>query len=168
MRGAPIGNKFWQQRSKHGRDKLFESPELLWEAASEYFTNTDNRKWVKKDWVGKDAYQVERETETPYTYSGLCLYLGTNRGYFSDFKQTCSKDFSEVIMRIEEIMYTQKFEGASVGAFNANIISRELGLADKMISDVIATVTTNQPPVVNIYNSGPNLASTETEIDDRV
>lgn len=28
-------------------------------------------------------------------------------------------------------MYAQKFEGASVGAFNANIIARDLGLIDK-------------------------------------
>jgi hypothetical protein len=128
---APKGNKFWQQRSKHGRDKLFASPELLWKAAKEYFTLTDNRKWVKKDWVGKDAYEVLRETETPYTLTGLCLYLNCNRGYFGDFKKTCNEDFSLVISRVEDIMYTQKFEGASVGAFNANIISRELGLVDK-------------------------------------
>jgi hypothetical protein len=28
-------------------------------------------------------------------------------------------------------MYAQKFEGAASGAFNANIIARDLGLADK-------------------------------------
>lgn len=128
------GNEFWKLRSKHGRDKLFASPELLWKAATEYFQATDKRKWVKKDWVGKDAYEVERETETPYTLSGLCLYLGCHRAYFHDFKKTCSDDFSDVITRIEDIIYTQKFEGATVGVFNANIIARDLGLVDK--SDV--------------------------------
>jgi hypothetical protein len=138
--GAPAGNQFWKQRSKHGRDKLFQTPDLLWQACCEYFEYTDTRKWIKKDWVGKDAMEVERETETPYTYSGLCLYLNTNRGYFSDFKQTCSKDFSEIIMRVEDIMYTQKFEGASVGAFNQNIIARELGLADKIMTETFTVV----------------------------
>ena len=32
-----IGNQFWKFRSKHGRDKLFATPELLWDAACEYF-----------------------------------------------------------------------------------------------------------------------------------
>lgn len=128
---APVGNKFWQLRSKHGRSKLFASPNLLWKAAIEYFTATDARKWIKKDWVGKDAMEIERETETPYTLSGLCLYLNCNRGYFHDFKKTCSEDFSEVVTRIEDIIYTQKFEGAAVGAFNPNIIARDLGLVDK-------------------------------------
>ena len=36
-----------------------------------------------------------------------------------------------IITRIREAIYQQKFEGASVGAFNANIIARDLGLADK-------------------------------------
>ena len=34
---APKGNQFWMLRSKHGRDKLFATPEALWEAACEYF-----------------------------------------------------------------------------------------------------------------------------------
>lgn len=125
------GNRFWEMRSKHGRDRLFASPELLWQAATEYFKATDKRKWIKKDWVGKDAYQVERETETPYTLTGLFLYLGCNKHYFSDFKKTCSSDFSEVVTRIEQIIYTQKLEGAAVGAFNANIIARDLGLKEQ-------------------------------------
>ena len=42
-----------------------------------------------------------------------------------------SEDFSAVISMVEEIIETQQFEGAAVGAFNANIIARKLGLADK-------------------------------------
>ena len=34
---SPACNQFWKQRSKHGRDMLFASPTLLWEAACEYF-----------------------------------------------------------------------------------------------------------------------------------
>ncbi len=129
---ATPGNEWWRLRSKHGRDKLFATPELLWEAAEEYFIATDKRKWVTKDWVGKDAEQVEREKDTPYTLSGLCLYLDCDVSYFRVFKTTQqeNKGFLTVITRIEQTIYTQKFEGASVGAFNANIISRDLGLAD--------------------------------------
>jgi len=131
---APKLNQFWKLRSKHGRDLLFSTPDLLWEAAVQYFEATDARKWIKKDWVGKDAKEVVRETETPYTLSGLCLYLNANRGYWSEFKQTAAaktKGFPEIIHAIEEIIYTQKFEGASVGAFNANIIARDLGLKEQ-------------------------------------
>ncbi len=129
---ATPGNQWWQLRAKHGRDKLFEKPDHLWEAAVEYFEHTDKRKWIKKDWVGKDAEPVERETETPYTLTGLCLYLDCDISYFRKFKENAkNNDFFPIIHRIEQILYTQKFEGAAVGVFNANIIARDLGLKDQ-------------------------------------
>lgn len=143
---ATKGNKWWMLRAKHGRDKLFATPDLLWQAAMEYFEATDARKWVKKDWVGKDAMEVDRETETPYTLSGLWLYIGCSKAYWGNFKKPLiekdteeSKGFLEVITRIENIIYTQKVEGASVGAFNANIVSMELGL--KQQTEVNSTTT---------------------------
>lgn len=128
---ATPGNQWWRLRSKHGRDKLFQDPALLWEEALIYFANTDKRKWIKKDWVGKDAIEVERECETPYTKTGLCLYLDCDWRTLNALKKDPNEDFLRVITRIEDIIYTQKIEGASVGAFNANIVARELGLADK-------------------------------------
>ncbi len=127
---APLGNQFWKLRSKHGRDKLFKDPQLLLEACFEYFEITANRKWTKKDWVGKDATMVERENETPFTYSGLSLYLGCEWRTFVDLKNDNNKDFLQVVTRVEQIIYTQKIEGASVGAFNSSIVARELGLKD--------------------------------------
>lgn len=138
--GAPTGNEFWKLRSKHGRDTLFASPDLLWEAACEYFQWCDSNPWKKKDWVGKDGDEVERETPRPYTLSGLCLYLGCCSSYFREFKSNPpknAKDFLTIITRIEETIYTHKFEGAAVGAFNANIIARDLGLVDKKEQNVI-------------------------------
>lgn len=129
------GNQWWRLRSKHGQDALFTDPKKLLEAAYEYFTHTDLRKWKKKDWVGKDAMEVIRETETPYTITGLCLYLGVSDTWWRNFKKTEAytndSDFASVVSHIEKIIYTQKLEGAAVGAFNANIIARDLGLREK-------------------------------------
>lgn len=125
---APKGNQFWKLRSKHGRDLIFSSPTILWEACCEYFEATDSRKWVRKDWVGKDAFEVQRETETPYTLSGLFLFLDIDKTTWDLYKER--KDFIGITTRVQQIMFTQKFEGATVGVFNANIIARELGLRD--------------------------------------
>jgi hypothetical protein len=144
---APKGNKFWELRSKHGRDKLFATPELLWEAACEYFEWCRENPWIKKDWVGKDAEEVDRETERPFTLTGLCIYLDCSSSYFRSFKSTLQekdKDFLTIITRIEEIIYTQKFEGAAVGAFNANIIARDLGLSDKVNNEHSGEVSVKQ------------------------
>lgn len=134
---APLGNQFWKLRSKHGRDRLFASSELLWEAAQEYFEWCDDNPWQKNEAIkGGDmaGSLVQVPTARPYTLSGLCVYLDVNTQYFDDFKAALKPDehdFSVVITRIEAIIRTQKFEGAAVGAFNANIIARDLGLSDK-------------------------------------
>ena len=133
---APIGNEFWKLRSKHGRDKIFSSPEILWDACNEYFQVTSTRVWVKKDWVGKDALEVNRETSVPFTQAGLYIFLNIVAQTWLEYKKL--QDFSDVIARAEQIIYNQKFEGAAVGAYNANIIARDLGLAEK--KDVEKTI----------------------------
>lgn len=142
---ATVGNQWWKLRAKHGRDKIFETPETLWESAVEYFEATDKRKWIKKDWVGKDAIQVEHETDTPYTISGLCIFLDCDQKTFHDYGNLEShKDFHPIVTRIREIIYTQKFEGAATGAYNANIIVRDLGLRDSKDVNQSGSITVNQ------------------------
>lgn len=165
--GATVGNKWWMLRAKHGRDKLFKTPDLLWQAALEYFNHTDSRKWVKKDWVGKDAHEVSRETETPYTLSGLWLYINCSKAYWGNFKTALndnktkeSKDFLEVITRIENIIFTQKIEGAAVGAFNANIVAMELGLKQQ-------TETTTTAINYNTELSKDEIKTISKELDDK-
>ncbi len=136
---APKGNQFWKLRSSHGRDKLFETPQLLREAAAEFFNWVDAHPWYKVEGIksGDAAGTLMKiPTVRPYTISGLLLYAGASDSFWRQFKSDCKagkhdKDFLTVIDEIETTIYTQKFEGAAVGAFNANIIARDLGLADK-------------------------------------
>lgn len=126
-----IGNQFWKLRSKHGRDKIFATPEIMLEACNEYFEHQSNQVWNKVDYRGKDANKVLIPTSSPFTLTGLCIFLGVNTVYFTQFEKDCTKDFSKVITHIREVIFTQKFEGAAIGAYNANIIARDLGLIDK-------------------------------------
>lgn len=136
-----IGNQFWKLRSKHGRDKLFATPDLLWEEACKYFEWCDDNPLqemvldkIRVNGMGDKLIKESMPKMRPYTMHGLCLYLDCNTAYFRQFKAELgdkTKDFSTVITRIEEIIYNQKFEGAVAGFFNANIIARDLGLSDK-------------------------------------
>lgn len=142
---APKGNQFWKLRAKHGRDKLFATPELMLEACREYFQwcddNPEFESIVQKRKISRDEEIIELvqcPKKRPYTLHGLCSYLDANTVYFNHFEESLkekndetSKDFSKVITHIREIIYNQKFSGAASGFFNANIISRDLGLADK-------------------------------------
>jgi len=132
---APKGNQFWKLRSKHGRDKLFASPELMWEAACEYFQWCEEnplyemRGFAYQGVVTKEQFPKMRAM----TLSQLCFYLNCSDSYFRTFKSTLQekdKDFLTVINEIETIIYNQKFQGASADLLNANIISRDLGLSD--------------------------------------
>lgn len=168
---APKGNQFWKIRSKHGCDKLFASPELLWDAACEYFEWCDeNPLYEAKAFAFQGMISVENMPKMrAYTLDGLCLYLHCDNSYFRSFKsheRTDKIDFVTVINQIERTIYNQKFTGAAADLLNANIIARDLGLVDK--AHVENTTPTNTAPIVNIYNSGPNLSSSESEIDDRV
>lgn len=168
---APAGNQFWKLRSKHGRDKLFATPELLWDAACEYFQWCDENPWttrkatqksipVRKK-VGKKIQtvmeeQTQREvtpTQRPYTLTGLCIYLGASSMYWYSFKSECkekgAKDFLCIIARVEETIETQQLEGACVGAFNANIVARKLGLIDKQNHELSGEVSTGLHIIVN-------------------
>ncbi|MGH1520546.1 terminase small subunit [Chryseobacterium sp. JK1] len=136
--GAPKGNQFWKLRSKHGRDKIFTSPDILWEEACKYFEWNEKNPLIEVDYKGKDAYRVELYKIQAFSLHGLCLFLGVNTAYFRQFKQGLDKnnensenDFSTVITRIEETIYHQKFVGAAAGLLSPNIIARDLGLVDK-------------------------------------
>lgn len=145
---APKENQFWKIRSKHGRDKLFATPKLMWEAACEYFKWCDDNPHIEHkpmvvshgQGMGSDVEMTKVPISRAYTLHGLCIYIGCSTSYFRTFKNTITeknKDFLSVIEAIEETIYEQKFSGAASGFFNANIIARDLGLKDS------SDITTN-------------------------
>ena len=131
---APKKNKYWKVRRSHGRRPIFENPETLWEACAEYFEWIDDNPLYAVELVkfqGR-AKQHKVPKMRAMTIEGLCAFLGIGRQTWFDY---CSRqDFSDVTTRVREIMYVQKFEGAAADMLNANIIARDLGLADKVES----------------------------------
>ena len=128
---ATKGNEFWKLRSKHGRNKIFATPKIMQDACNEYFEHQNKQVWNRIDFKGKDSLEVKIPTSSPFTLTGLCIFLGINSVYFAQFEKKCNKDFSKVIAHVRDVIYTQKFEGATVGIYNQNIIARDLGLVDK-------------------------------------
>lgn len=133
---APKNNEFWKLRSKHGRDKLFKSPTLMWEAACEYFQWCEDHPLIEEKVFQYQGEIVRGDLSKmrAITMEGLCFYLHCNEAYFRVFKSQLpegEQDFNTVITDIEKTIYRQKFEGASADLLNANIIARDLGLHDK-------------------------------------
>ena len=128
---ATPGNQFWKVRTKHGRDKLFASPEILWDACCEYF------QWVEENplWSLKVVQYQGAPVDLPepkmraMTISGMCLFLGIDHTTWRAWRT--DKDFSTIVSEAESVIYNQKLSGAAADLLNANIIARELGLSDK-------------------------------------
>lgn len=126
------GNRFWEARSSAGPKPKFDTPKKLWNACVKYF------EWVEDNPLYEikiTAFQGD-VTQTPVakmramTQSGLCNFLNISRSTWDNWRTT-RPDLSDIIGTVEEIIYQQKFEGAAADLLNANIISRDLGLADR-------------------------------------
>lgn len=127
---APIGNKFWEVRSSHGRKPIFSDADQLWDACTEYFA------WVEENplWSNKTVQFQGAPVDLPeakmraMTKQGLCLFLDIDPTTWEDYKK--KEDFSRIITRVESVIYQQKFSGAAADLLNPNIIARDLGLRD--------------------------------------
>jgi len=158
---APKGNEFWKLRSKHGRDKIFSTPNILWDAACEYFEWCESNPLEEVDFRGKDAVEIVLPRMRAFTLHGLCIFLDVHTKYFNDFeyglkdkKDKKSKDFSNVLTRIREIIYNQKFTGAAAGFLNPNIIARDLGLQDKKELDHTTKGESFAPAIIIKQHNG--------------
>jgi len=128
---APIGNSFWEVRSSHGRAPIFASPEQLWEACCEYFGWIEaNPLYEAKAFAFQGIVTVESLPKMrAMTISSLCIFLDIDVTTWHAYRD--KKDFSLVTTRVDEIIRTQKFQGAAADLLNPNIIARDLGLTDK-------------------------------------
>ena len=162
-------SEFWNIKSKLGRKAIFSKPKKMWEAACEYFVWCQQNTLGEEDYVGKDANYVVRNKMRPFTIEGLCRFLDVNKKYFNDFydnvKDKSDEEsilFSEVVTRIRDTIYDQKFTGAAVGFFNPNIIARDLGLTDKKET----TLTTDNAAINDLLEklSPTTLAAIERDI----
>ena len=129
---APEGNQFWKARSTHGRSPIFDSPETLWGACCEYFEWVDNNPLLEEKLIPYKG-DVTRENVAKMramTISGMCLFLDICENTWANYKKI--DDFLSVTKKAENIIYNQKFTGASADLLNANIIARDLCLRDKV------------------------------------
>lgn len=140
---------YWAWRKNTGRPKNLKSPKQLWQAAVEYFDWCDNNPFKMQDFIrGGDAAGtiIELDKMRPYTWMGLEMWLRDNMliAKLDDYranKDNRYPEFADTLSHIEQIIRDQKFSGAAAGFFNANIISRDLGLTDKTQN----TITVEQP-----------------------
>jgi hypothetical protein len=118
--------------------------DLAWQ---QYFHWVDNNPWIKNEAVKSGELAgtiIKVPTSRPYSEVGFCAFHNLGEKYVTELADTLQKhskdkdsknkeeatELSNILTQARAKCRAQKFEGAAVGAFNANIIARDLGMAD--------------------------------------
>lgn len=124
------GNSFWRARSSAGPKPKFAEPEELWAACAEYF------EWVESNPL-LEGFQYQGKVSSDglpkmraMTIKGLCVFLDIALSTWDEWRKS-RPDLSEVITRVEQIIDTQKIEGAAAGMLNPTIVARVMGLPER-------------------------------------
>jgi hypothetical protein len=134
---APKGNEYWKFAEKHGRGFKY-TPDALWKEALDYFDYMSTSVWNKKEAIKSGDMAgtlIDIPTQTPLSIETFCLFADISHKTFLNYNsgEEPYKEFLQVTTRIRGVIESNQFEGATVGAYNPNIIARKLGLGDKTI-----------------------------------
>lgn len=82
--------------------------------------------------------RADRAKMRVFTKTAMATFLGMSVSRFDTYKNR-GGEWAEAVVRVEQVIRTQKFEGAAAGLLNANLIVRDLGLTDKTDHTVTTT-----------------------------
>jgi hypothetical protein len=127
----PDSPNVWDAAPSYGKSYMYHSGQELMAAAIEYFEWSDEHPMLEEviNFYQGVATKDHKEHRRPYSVASLLLFLGVDSGKWSQWMAL--PEFRGTIETINMIIRQQKFDGAAVGFYNANLISRDLGLADK-------------------------------------
>ena len=126
---APKGNQFYKlvKNWKIGADRIYQ-PNELWGAFVKYC-----------EWIEANPMPEEKVFGTGFrttvgkmramTVKGFCIYANMSYSTFQRYED--DEAYCTITLRIKDIIFTQKFEGAASDILNPSIIARELGMPDK-------------------------------------
>lgn len=141
---APKGNRYGIDSGNFFKPKKF-TPEEWADMFIEYLNDRDGKVWNKKEPIksGDRAGQlIDIPHQLPLTIESFCVFACIDTQTFYNYENRKGyEDYFEITTRIRGIIESDQLDGATVGAYNPNIIARKLGLTEKSEHKV----TTEQP-----------------------
>ena len=129
---APKGNKF--AVGNKGTEKKF-TPQQWSDIIEEYFNYCDNNPLFKNEALksGDRAGEIIRiPAARPYLIEGLCNYANIHpQTFYNYLEKEGYEDYFEITARARNRIFQQNIENGYIGAYDSNLVSRKLGLADK-------------------------------------
>tara|TARA_R110000772_G_scaffold1602_2_gene5547 strand:- start:341 stop:760 length:420 start_codon:yes stop_codon:yes gene_type:complete len=129
------------------KTKYIKTPEALnklWKDYKEYIKSNPIR---VQDFVGKEATEVWREKQRPYTMAGFEVYCFDNASdvhHYFDNTDGRYEEYRTICSRIRKEIRSQQIEGGMSGIFNPSITQRLNGLTDRQ------EIKTDQPTEMKI------------------
>lgn len=117
---------------KRGRPRKFKPAELQ-EQFEKYLLDRMSNPIIEKEeesgYTGNNGSAKTKEKSHPQLLSvaDFCVFLGCSRNWWNELPD----EFLGVKSHISTYIDNFQLKGASIGVFNANIVSRLLGLKDK-------------------------------------
>lgn len=124
-------NKHYTTRKKKGAEQRYSNPDDLLSKAFEYFAWCEDNPWYKKELMrsgDRKGEIVDVPMHRPYLLVGLCVYCGISEKTFHEYE--ANPKLKEAAAHIRDIIKQNQLEGATLGAYNSNLVSRLLGLTD--------------------------------------
>lgn len=133
-----------------GKNKYIETPEKLNEHFEAYKQWAKDNPWLIEDYVGRDGDKIDRKKQIPLTWFGFEIWLRENSiicdlGDYQRNKDNRYNEYATIIHAIKAQIYNHKYIGATVGAFQQNIIARDLGLVEKQQQEIKQELTVTLP-----------------------
>ncbi|HUM44027.1 MAG TPA: terminase small subunit [Fervidobacterium sp.] len=125
---SPEDNRWWERSASN---PTFDSPEELWACACEYFKwSQDNPLYDIRPFQFKgDVVFKAVPKKRAFSLPGLCNFLKITMGKWQYMKNK-KAEFTDVICKIEQVIFQQKFENAAANILDAVMLSKDLGLKE--------------------------------------
>lgn len=125
-----VGNQYWLLNLGGDDTRIFDTPEIMAEKAQAYFDWVEANPIVEKRVAQYLGEQVDLKVDKmrPMSVKGMCQYIGMTVTSWQRYRK--KEGYQDMAEAIEGVIYTQKFEGAAAGLFNAMIVARDLGLRE--------------------------------------
>lgn len=104
------------------------TPESLWEKALEYFQWVESNP-LKEEKAFSSGKRISLNRTRAMTATGFCIFAHLGKAAFDRYAQT--DEYKDIVLKIKDVIYTQKFEAAAAGLLETGFVARELGLREQ-------------------------------------
>lgn len=126
MSPAPKGNQYWKLAHDWKKPKRYQPDEILLKAR-EYAEWVDKYPLYELKVFGTGV-KIKVPKMRAMTIEGFCLFCNMAKSTWYEYEK--QKAYSQIISRVKDLFYSQKFEGAAAECLNPNLIARELCLSE--------------------------------------